>query len=89
MEKYKVTTVGALMKALCADLQVSQPDDAWCMYTAGTEPFALDTPCYPADYPDFGDAGFVHLPPDAVRQGMSATVASAATVPATEDGVDK
>ena len=72
MEKYRLTTVGVLMKALCNDLQQpTQPDESWCMYTAGTGPFAPDTPCYPSDAPDFGDAGFVHLPPDALRHGMS------------------
>lgn len=85
MEKYKVTTVGALLTALCADLQVSQPDDAWCMYTAGTAPFAPDTPCYASDYPDFGDAGFVHLPQDAVRQGMSAYLTDALLCEVTEE----
>lgn len=73
MEKYKLTTVGALLQALCADLQQpALPEERWCMYTGGTGPYAKDTPCYPADYPDFDDAGFVHLPPDALRQGMTA-----------------
>lgn len=72
MEKYRMTTVGALLKTLCADLQ-QQPaaDDAWCMYTAGTDAFAADTPCYPADYPDFGEGGLAHLPADALRHGMT------------------
>ena len=74
MEKYRYTTVGALLKALCGDLQQAySPEDAWCMYyTAETAEFMPGTPCYASDYPDFGDAGFVHLPPDALRQGMSA-----------------
>lgn len=72
MEKYRVTTVGALLTALCSDPQRTQQTDTWCMYAAGTGDYAPDTPCYPADYPEFGDSGFVHLPPDAVRQGMSA-----------------
>lgn len=76
MEKYRMTTVGALLRALCADLrQPFAADDAWCMYTAGTDAFAPETPCYPSDYPDFGDGGLVHLPPDAVRQGMTAYLA--------------
>ena len=73
MEKYRLTTVGALLTSLCRDLQ--QPDasgGAWCMYTAETGALAADTPCYTGDYPDFGDAGFVHLPEDARRHGMTA-----------------
>lgn len=74
MEKNKMTSVGALLMALCNDLQLSrQSNDTWCMYTAESESFATDTPCYLADSPCF-DMGFVRLPPDAVRHGMSAYI---------------
>lgn len=73
MEKYRMTTVGALLKALCADLQHPlAADDAWCMYCAGTDAYAPDTPCYPADYPCFDEGGFAHLPADALQHGMTA-----------------
>lgn len=80
MEKYRMTTVGALLTALRTNLQqaqMQQSDKAWCMYTAGTDAFLPDTPCYPADYPTFGDAGIVHLPPDAVQRGMTAYLTDA------------
>lgn len=72
MEAYGMTSVGAVLKALCNDVQrFGQADGSWCMYTAETAAFAPDTPCYLADSPCMGDMGLVLLPQEAVRQGMS------------------
>ncbi|MBQ6040407.1 MAG: hypothetical protein IJL32_06520 [Oscillospiraceae bacterium] len=76
MEKYRMTTVGALLTNLRdAVLRSGETvSGEWCMYTAGDAAYTAETPCYPADYPAADGDNSETLPADALQHGMCAYV---------------